>query len=377
MRIAMIGQKGLPAHSGGVERHVDELATRLVSAGNEVLVYCRKYYTLNGNYATDYRGVQLRYIPTIKAKSLDAMVSTFIASIDVLFQKVDVVHYHGIGPALFAWIPRFFAPQVKVIITYHCQDYFHGKWGFCGRTGLRMGEWCACHFSHQLIVVSKTLKSLVKRRYGRTATYIPNGVSLAKRVVPKKISKLGLSRGNYFLIVSRLVPHKGIHFAIKAYNQLSASMSDVLPKLVIVGGGSFTDSYVRSLKKMAKDNPNIMMLGPKSGEVLAELYSNAKLFIQPSQSEGLSIALLEAMSYGCPVLVSDIAENKEVLPCVGRTFENGNVESLAHALQRVLIEKHESRQTAVYREHVERYYEAVMVFHKALRLYRQQVTSQH
>lgn len=374
MRIAMIGQKGLPAHSGGVERHVDELVTRLSSAEHEVLAYCRAHYNLNKNLVREYAGAQLIYVPTIKNKYLDTGLYTLLASIDVLFRKVDVVHYHAIGPAFFSWIPRLFAPHTKVIVTYHCQDYFHGKWGPFARFMLRVAERIACAAPHELIVVSKSLKRHVKRQFGRTALYIPNSVTLPNRRMPKKITRYGLTRGNYILLVTRLVPHKGVHYAIEAYKMLARIMPNI-PKLVIAGEGAHTDAYVAKLKAMAKHNPNILMVGARTGEFLEELYSNAKLFVQPSESEGLSIALLEAMSYGCPVLVSDIAENKEVLPAVGYTFRNKSVQDLTEQMHGILTSPRRTKTAAILnREHIAQYYDASMIFQKALRLYRQQVS---
>lgn len=376
MRITMIGQKGLPAHSGGVERHVDDLVTRLTASGHDVTAYCRKSYTLNKNLVQTYFGAHLVYIPTVQSKHFDTIIYTVLATLHAIWQRADIIHYHGIGPALCAWIPRVLTPRTRVIVTYHCQDYLHGKWSAPAQSALRLGEWMACRFAHQLIVVSKTLKRYVKQHYGRNAIYIPNSVAMPKRSVPKKITRYGLERGNYVLLVSRLIPHKGIHYAIEAYLQLAKMMGKEAPKLVIVGEGAHTEAYVKQLKDMSRKSSNIMMLGAKSGEVLAELYSNARLFVQPSESEGLSIALLEAMSYGCPVLVSDIAENKEVLPSVGYTFKNRDAKDLAHRLLVILKSTHRTKTAAVLnRAHIEKYYEADTSFQKALRLYRQQARS--
>lgn len=328
MKIFMIGQKGLPAHSGGVERHVDELASRLVTDGHEVVAYARKHYTLNANCVQSYRGVKLVYIPTINTKHFDMVTHTFLSTIHALFSRADVIHYHGIGPSIFAWIPRVFKPGVKVYSTFHCQDYYHAKWGMIARTAFRVGEFIACRVSHETIVVSKVLKRHVMTRYSRKAIYIPNGVTIPQRRLIKKISRFGLTPKGYILSVSRLLRHKGIHYLIDAYRMLKAK-GIVLPPLVIVGESTFTDSYVAELKKQAAGDNNIIFLGAQHGDVLAELYSNAALFVQPSEQEGLSLALLEAMSYGAPVLVSDIAENKEVVPWVGYSFHNKNVTDLA------------------------------------------------
>lgn len=372
MRIIMIGQKGLPAHSGGIERHVDDLATRLAGAGHEVIAYCRKSYTLNYNFVKEYRGVRLIYIPTFRSKHFETMINTFFASLHALFLRADIIHYHGIGPSLFAWIPRIFAPRCKVIATFHCQDYFHQKWGAIARCVFRAGEYVACRWTHKTIAVSKLLRRLIKQRYGRDALYIPNAVTIPNRVMPNKIKRYGLERGSYLLCVSRLVKHKGVHYIIDAHNTLVQKMKHPI-KLVVVGAGSYTDAYVQSLKERAKRNKHIIFTGELSGNILGELYSNARLYIQASESEGLSISLLEAMSYGCPVLVSDIAENREVLPVVGYTFKNKNVEDLLFNMWTILHSKHSAYQLQREIKHVKEHYNFDAVFKKSLQLYRQQV----
>lgn len=370
----MIGQKGVPAHSGGVERHVDDLSRRLVQAGHEVIVMCRKNYSLNYNYTQDYFGVKLIYIPTIQGKYFETVSHVFFSSIAALFLRPDIIHYHGIGPSLFCWIPRIFAFKIKVVSTFHCQDYYHQKWGYVARIVLHVGEWFACTVSHHTIVVSKYLQRYVAQRYHRKAVYIPNAVSLIDRLKPRAITQFGLTTGNYILSVSRLVKHKGIHTIIEAYNTL-CQQHKILPLLVIVGDSVFTDGYVEELKKLAKGNDRILFLGEQSGEILHELYSNTCLFIQGSQTEGLSYALLEAMSFGAPVLVSDIAENKEVLSAVGHTFRTGNSDDLANTIYSLLFRaKALGEESLVFnREYVKTHYNLDAAIGKIVGFYTQQL----
>ncbi len=369
MKISMIGQKGLPAHSGGVERHVDELATRLAATGHEVVVYCRKHYTLNANCVQDYKGVKLVYLPTIKSKYFDMVIHTFLSTMHAVFSDADIIHYHGIGPSIFAWIPRVLKPRAKVYATFHCQDYFHQKWGVVARAVFHIGEFVACRFTHETIVVSKVLRRYVAKKYGRKAIYIPNGVSMPHRQPLNKVARYGLTPKGYILSVSRLVRHKGIHYLIDAYLTLK-SQGAILPKLVIVGSSAFTDVYVTQLKKQASGDKDILFLGEKHGDELAELFSNTKLFVQPSEQEGLSLALLEAMSYGAPVLVSDIAENKEVLPCVGYTFRNKDSNDLASRLESILeAPSRRAEASKQNREHVKVNYNFDHLVRKAIRAY--------
>lgn len=330
MRIVFIGQKGIPATYGGVEKHVEDLATRLVANGHEVLVYTRKKYT--SDKIKIYKGVELVSIPNIATKHLDAISHTFMACLDVVFrQKADVVHFHSIGPSLLSWIVKIFKPKARLVATFHSQCYNHQKWGVFAKFFLQLGERMICSVPDKTITVSRTLTDYAARRYGKKTVYIPNGVEMPTTKEADKIKRWGLERGNYIVSVSRLVRHKGVQYLIAAYKQISTDK-----KLVIVGDGAFTDDYVQELKDLAGSNPNIIFVGNQSGEVLQELFSNAYLFVQPSESEGLSIALLEAMSYGLPVLVSDILENVEIIDGVGAVFENKNVTDLTLKLNAVL-----------------------------------------
>ncbi|KKQ59881.1 MAG: Glycosyltransferase, group 1 family protein [Parcubacteria group bacterium GW2011_GWE2_38_18] len=233
------------------------------------------------------------------------------------------------GPAF--WLIKILRPEVPIISTFHTRCYIHKKWGFFARLYLKFGEFMACTFADVTTTVSKSLTSYAKEKYHAQAVYIPNGVSLPEKLPTKEIKKWGLEKGNYIVAVSRLVRHKGVHYLIDAYKQLTTEK-----KLVIVGDGSFTEDYVQELKQMVGDNKNIIFTGSQSGEILNELFSNAYLFVQPSESEGLSIALLEAMSYENAVLISDIPENLEAAEDVGFSFKDRDVDDLKEKLSYLL-----------------------------------------
>ena len=326
MKVAFIGQKGIPAKQGGIERHVEELSTRLVGLGFDVTAYSRPNYT--DKNLTEYRGVKLISLPSIKTKNLDAISHTFNATIHALTQDYDIIHYHGVGPALLSFIPRLLKPKTKVIVTFHCIDREHQKWGRFARLMLSLGEKAACRFPHETVTISKTLERYCDFKYQTKANYIPNGVMIAEQENPDALTAIGVEKQKYIVAVSRLVRHKGIHTLIKAFNQLETEY-----KLVIVGDGAKTDDYVSEIKALAKNNPNIIFTGQKSGEDLAALFKNAYIFVQPSETEGLSIALLEAMAYGTPVIISNIEENQEAAENLALEFANKSSEDLKRKLR--------------------------------------------
>lgn len=333
MKIYFIGQKGIPSHSGGVEKHVEDLASCLVERGHKVFAYTRFNYT--PKKLKQFQGVRLVGLPSIPTKHLDAISHTFLACLHLLFQRrVDVVHFHSIGPSFWIWLVRLLKPKTRIVATFHSRCYQHQKWGFLARLSLKWGEKMCVRYANRLIVVSRVLKDYVENNYSRKAYYIPNGVLPHSYLEPEKIKqKWGLEKGNYILNVSRLVKHKGIHYLIRAFKEL-----DTDKKLVLVGEGAHTDSYVRQLKQEAGDDPRIIFTGVQFNSVLKEIYSNAFLFVQPSEAEGLSIALLEAMSYGLPVVASDIRENREALGEGGAFFKNKDHKDLVSKLEYFLAD---------------------------------------
>ena len=128
--------------------------------------------------------------------------------------------------------------------------------------------------------------------------------------------------------MGRLVPEKGIHYLVEAFRQLRTDK-----KLVIAGGSSDTDEYAQKLRQMAAGDDRIVFTGFVQGRLLEELYSNAYVYVLPSDVEGMPLSLLEAMSYGNCCLVSDIPECAEVVQEQGVTFPKGDVDGLRQRLQ--------------------------------------------
>lgn len=343
MKIALIGQKGIPAKSGGVEKHVEKLAERLVALGHEVIVYTRPHYT--DKALREWQGVRLVSLPSIRTKHLDAITHTFAATVHALFQDYDVIHYQSIGPSTLAFIPRILKRSTLVVATFHSRDYFHKKWGSLAKWFLHMAETLICIVPEKTIGISHGIVDYASERYGADILYIPNGAEGESVATTGFLSAFGLKEKRYLLVVSRLVAHKGIHYLIKAFQDLEDTGK--LPnnyKLVIVGAHAETPEYEAYLKTMSAGRDNILFLGEQTGAALAELFSHAAMFVQPSEDEGLSIALLEAMSYGLPIVASDIPGNEEALGGAGVYFKTKSVDSLKSELA-ALINRPEEMET--------------------------------
>ncbi|MFH1457257.1 MAG: glycosyltransferase family 4 protein [Patescibacteria group bacterium] len=340
LKIAYIGQKGiLNPSGGGVETHVEELSLRMAKKGHTVFLYTRPYYT--PKEYKKYEDVFLVSLPSLHTKHLDALIHSLFAILHAIKNKVDIIHIHGVGPSFWSFLPRILAPKIKVISTAHSQDWEHQKWNWFARTSLKFGAWVSAKTAHEVITVSKELQKRFLKLYKRSITLIPNGVLIKKNVKANQslIKKFGLQKNKYIIVVSRLVRHKGIHYLIEAFKQIKNNSKLKDFKLVIVGPTAFTDDYFDFLKSMVNGRNDIIFTGAQKGETLENLFINSYLYVSPSMSEGLSIALLEAMGYGKAVLVSDIPANMEAtngdtnLGSVGFTFKNRNIGDLANKLE--------------------------------------------
>jgi glycosyltransferase involved in cell wall biosynthesis len=311
MKVLFIGQKGIPATFGGVEYHVDELSRSLASAGAEVVVYVRSWYTERGIQSAG--GVRLCHVPTLRTKHLDASVHSLLCSVHALLQRADIVHYHGIGPALFSAIPRLFGK--KVIVTVHRLDWQTEKWGAVAKALLKAGEWVSVTVPDRTIVVSEDLKRYILARYGKTTDHIPHGISLPQARPPRIIRERHGLRGNdYVLFMGRLVPEKRVDWLVQSFCELRLADSRFGGmRLVVAGGSSSTDRYVERLRGLSSSCEAVVYTGYVTGAEKEELLSNALVFALPSYLEGFPIVLLEAKSYGVCCLVSDIPPHREAI----------------------------------------------------------------
>ncbi len=334
LRIAMLGHKRIPSREGGIEIVVSEISSRLVKRGQNVTCYNRRGHHVSGSdFDTAslecYQGVRLKSVLTLDKKGLAAMTASFSAALCAAFGKYDVVHFHAEGPCAMMWIPKLFGK--RCIATIHGLDHQRAKWGRFASWYIRTGEKCAVRFADEIIVLSEGVRQYFLDNYSRKTRFIPNGVSRPEIREADEIKKLyNIEKDGYILFLGRLVPEKGVRYLIDAFRAL-----DTDKKLVIAGGSSDTSEYQKELREAASGDERIIFTGFVEGRALEELYSNAYLYVLPSDLEGMPLSLLEAMSYGNACLTSDIEECASVLGEVGVTFKKGDVEDLRKKLQEI------------------------------------------
>ncbi|PKO34830.1 MAG: glycosyl transferase [Betaproteobacteria bacterium HGW-Betaproteobacteria-7] len=327
MRVAFIGLRGFPNVQGGVETHAEHLCPRLAAMGCEVEVIARAPY--QPEQPSQWQGVRFKRIWSPKSKGLEAVLHTFLGTLYAgLVSRPDILHIQAIGPAVMTPLAKLLG--LRVVVTHHGPDYDRQKWGAFARTVLRLGERFGMRSSNARIVISKVIAGIVQTSHRRDSFLIPNGVVLPELpTTTGTIEQFGLERGKYVVIVSRLVPEKRHLDLIAAFRLAS------IPgwKLAIVGASDHPDAYVREVLESARASTDIVCTGLQTGLALKELYSHAAVFVLPSSHEGLPIALLEALSFGLPVIASDIPANLEVGLPEDSYFPLGAVDALSGRLK--------------------------------------------
>ena len=345
MKIVMLGHKRIPSREGGIEIVVEELAVRLAAMGHDVTVYNRKGHHVAGTSNErqecgkeyEYHGVHIKTVFTMENKSLNAIIYSFFATLKACFSGATVVHFHAEGPCAMLPIAKLF--HKKCVATIHGLDWKRAKWGGFATRFLQFGEKMAAKYADSVIVLSKGVQQYFQETYNRDTILIPNGISKPVKMKPQIIKeKYSLQGEDYLLFLARLVPEKGAHTLLDAYEAAGISIP-----LVIAGGSSHSQEYVEEIRSKvaainAKNVGRVIMTGFVEGKELQELYSNCKLYILPSEIEGMPLSLLEAMSFGRLCLTSDIPENKDVICGHGLTFPVGDCEKLKESLLSIMKE---------------------------------------
>lgn len=332
LNIVMLGHKRIPSREGGVEIVVEELSARMVLAGHHVTCLNRAGKHVSGkefdvSVKKEYKGIRIKTVPTLDKKGLAAMTASVTGAIAAAFGSYDVVHFHAEGPCAMLWLPKLLGK--RCIATIHGLDHQRAKWGRFARTYIMLGEKCAVKFADEIIVLSKGVQQYFQDTYGRKTVFIPNGVTKPEiREAQLITERFGLKKDDYILFLGRLVPEKGITYLIDAFKNVQTDK-----KLVIAGGSSDTNEFADSLKAKAEEDDRILFTGFVQGRLLEELYSNAYVYVLPSDLEGMPLSLLEAMSYGNCCLTSDIEECAAVTDRYGITFPKGSAGELTAAVQ--------------------------------------------
>ena len=336
LNIAILGHKRFPINEGGIEKGVKEHAIRMAALGHNVTVYNRGSDNINGKdynqeKLTEYKGVKIVTIPAPKGAA-EVPVYSFLATMHAVFHNYDVISYRASGPCAMIPLAKFFGK--RCIASLHGIDSQRAKWGGFAKKYLAFGERIAAKMSDECLVLSENMKEYIRDNYGKETLLFTNGVERPELADVSVIAdKFGLEKDGYILSLGRIEPEKGIHYLIEAFKNV-----DTDKKLVIAGGDS-NHSYYKKIQKMAKSDSRIILAGEVHGEIKQELYSNAYMFVLPSDLEGMANTLLEAMSYGNCCLISDIPENSEAAKDHAVYFKHSDTDDLQKKIQKLTDDK--------------------------------------
>lgn len=318
--IAVIGLRGFPDIQGGVEKHCEALYPRIKS--ETFRVYRRRPFIAK-KAEKSYPNIRFSDLPSTRIAGFEATFHTFLASVACGFRRPKAVHVHNIGPGLFIPLLKLFG--LKVVMTYHSNNYEHEKWGAAARAILRLGERLSVRWADRIIFVNRKQFERLSPVYPGKCIFMPNGVNpMAPAENDGYIRSLGAEPGRYLLAVGRLTPEKGFDHLVRAVNLIDEDV-----RLIIAGGSDNNDEYARLLRERDTKG-RVIFTGNVQGENLRQLYTHARLYILSSINEGFPLVLLEAMQQRLPVLASDIPASH--IPGITRFFRPADPESLATAL---------------------------------------------
>jgi glycosyltransferase involved in cell wall biosynthesis len=318
MRIALLGTRGIPARYGGFETLAEELSVRLAERGHHVTVYCRQKYPQR-----EYRGVHLRYLPTIRHKYFDTVFHTGISTVDLLFRSFDVILYCNAANAIFTLSPRVFGKRTALNVDG--LERHRKKWNRAAKSWYAFSEWLATWCCSAVITDAEKIREYYLERHRKDSTFIPYGAETGKVPETDVLRALGLEPGRYVLYVSRLEPENNALMVREAFEKVDTDF-----KLALVGDAPYAADYIRRVSDTS--DPRILIPGAIYGEGYRQLQSHCAVYVQATEVGGTHPALIEAMGRGALVLYLNTPESAEAAGDTAVPFENDLPEKLHWAV---------------------------------------------
>jgi glycosyltransferase involved in cell wall biosynthesis len=363
LRVMHLGLRGFPNVQGGVENHAENLSLRLAELGCDVEVIFRSPYVPRA-CRPSLGNIKLVRLWAPRIKGVEALVHTLLGVLRAAWTRPDVLHLHAVGPALFTPLAR--ALGLRVVVTHHVLNYENEKWGFVGRAILRLGERVGMRFANGRIAVSQALADRIERSYRVPVEVIPNGIDDPQKILlTPTLAEFGLLPRRYVLTVARIDQQKRQLDLIEAFARAGRPPW----KLAIVGGADYSSKYASAVAQAARNTEGVVLLGRQTGAALAELYTYAGVFALPSTHEGQPIAVLEAMSFGCAAILSDIPAHREIGGASTRFVPIGDVTALAGRLEEIFCATRARRLDGAERERLMKTHDWRQIARRTLDVY--------
>ncbi len=335
MRIAILGTRGIPANYGGFETFAEELSTRFVERGHSVTVYCRERHA-----GPVWRGVRLKYLPTIRHKYFDTLAHTFLSSLHLVAHRVDAALYCNGANAIFTALPLLF--RIPVALNVDGLERKRKKWNRLAQTWYQVSEWLSTFLPDEIVTDARAIQDYYRQRYGKSGRFIPYGAELGKVESTAALAELGLNPGRYFLYVSRMEPENQALAVRQAFERVRTDM-----KLALIGDAPYAPEYIRRVRDT--NDPRVVIPGAIYGQGYRELGSHCFAYIHATEVGGTHPALIEAMGRGALVLYRENPENAEVAGGAGIPFQDDLTEKIELVLRMPEEERNALRRRALER----------------------------
>jgi glycosyltransferase involved in cell wall biosynthesis len=295
--IFVVGARGVPDVEGGAEKNAEMLFPLVAAGGYRVTLV-----GLADNIKSEsFKGVRLMKAPRSRIMKTDKLLYYVTAVFMALRLRPRIVHFQGLGSALFLWAYKLMG--AKTVVRYGSADYLVGKWGMLGKLGFLLSEY-QLRFADAVISVTPALAQRLERRGIKDNVHV---IANAADPLPASSATTAPPAENYVLTVGRVTAQKNVANLIRGY-ELFARQQINPPKLVVAGGLDETE-YVQELQPLLTDRT--LLAGKFTRSAMGPLYRGSKLYINASMHEGSSNAVLEAIGAGCSILLSDIPENRD------------------------------------------------------------------
>ena len=332
LRVALLGTRGIPARYGGFETFAQELSVRLAARGHQVTVYGRSHYVDRALDGTEYRGVRIRSLPTIRHKYFDTVAHAWLSSLDCVRRSFDVALMCNAANSMACLVPRWFG--IPVAINVDGIERQRRKWNRIAKAYYRVSEWCSVKIADALVADAEVVAAYYRTEYRARPVVIPYGGDLARVDGAPQLTRWGLQPGGYVLYVSRLEPENNADVVIRAFRDVATPA-----RLVIVGDAPYADAYKRSLRDLAAADDRVVFTGYQFGDDYRALLQHAACYVQATEVGGTHPALVEAMGAGLCVIANATPENLEVIGDAALPYARNDANDLRLRLQTVLADR--------------------------------------
>lgn len=324
LRIAMIGTRGVPAKYGGFETCIEEVGSRLIELGHEVIVYCRSANT--EELPDEYLGMKLVWLPALRRRSLETISHTGLSVLHLFKHRVDaaIVFNSANSP----WLPVIRAAGIPVATHVDGLEWKRAKWGRLGRKYYRFAESLSVRLSDALIADALGIQKYYRESFNASTELITYGAPLLDNVGASRIATLNLEPRGYHLVVARFEAENHVDMIVEGY----AKSRSKLP-LIVVGSAPYASGYTLRVKGLA-DSRVQFLGGVWDQELLNELYANAFVYWHGHSVGGTNPSLLRAIGAGTATNAFDVDFNREILHQAGAYFGTPyDVSALAEAAE--------------------------------------------